>query len=118
VPFRRLDRDLEEEEDEIRPVRPPAGVVACGGQRSVVPSALVREDTDDREPPVRESDNTHEERMGKMDEFVGTFLAFAFVIGVLAVVAWALYEMTFARHTDQFRDPRTGKFQGKSPRLD
>jgi hypothetical protein len=53
-----------------------------------------------------------------MDEFVGTFLAFAFVIGVLAVVAWALYEMTFARHTDQFRDPRTGKFQGKSPRLD
>jgi hypothetical protein len=53
-----------------------------------------------------------------MDGFIGIFLAFAFVFGVLAVVAWAFFEMTFARHEDQFRDPRSGKFRGKSPRLD
>jgi hypothetical protein len=54
-----------------------------------------------------------------MDTFIGTFLAFVFVFGTLAVVAWALFEMSpFARHNDQFRDPRTGKFRGSSPRLD
>lgn len=54
-----------------------------------------------------------------MDEAIGTFLAFLFVFGVLAVVAWALFEMSpFARHKDQFRDPRTGKRIGSSPRLD
>lgn len=56
---------------------------------------------------------------GRMDTFIGTFLTFAFVIGVLAVVAWALFEISpFARHSDQFRDPRTGKRRGTSPRLD
>jgi hypothetical protein len=54
-----------------------------------------------------------------MNGFVGIFLAFAFVIGTLMVVGWALFEMSpFARHKDQFRDPRTGKFRGSSPRLD
>ena len=47
------------------------------------------------------------------------FMVFVFVVAVLAVVAWALFEMSpFARHQDQFRDPRTGKFRGHSPRLD
>jgi hypothetical protein len=54
-----------------------------------------------------------------MDTFIGTFLAFAFVLGTLAVVAWALFEMSpFARHKDQFRDPRTGERRGTSPHLD
>lgn len=54
-----------------------------------------------------------------MDTFIGTFLTFAFVIGVLAVVAWALFEISpFARHSDQFRDPRTGKRKWDSPHLD
>lgn len=56
---------------------------------------------------------------GEMDTFIGTFLAFAFVFGTLAIVAWALFEMSpFARHKGQFRDPRTGGRRGSSPRLD
>jgi hypothetical protein len=56
---------------------------------------------------------------GKMDTVIGTFFAFAFFFGALAVVVWALYEMSpFARHPDHFRDPRTGKRRGTSPRLD
>jgi hypothetical protein len=56
---------------------------------------------------------------GIVDTFLGTFFALAFVIGTLVLVAWALFEMSpFARHGDQFRDPRTGKRRGKSPRLD
>jgi hypothetical protein len=54
-----------------------------------------------------------------MDGFLGTLLAFAFVIGTLAVVGWALFEISpLARHNDQYRDPRTGKRRGSSPRLD
>jgi hypothetical protein len=54
-----------------------------------------------------------------MDGFLGTFLAFAFVIGTLIVVGWALFEISpFARHSDEYRDSRTGKFRGSSPRLD
>lgn len=54
-----------------------------------------------------------------MDGFLGTLLAFAFVIGTLVVVAWALFEISpFARHDDRFRDPRTGRPRGSSPRLD
>jgi hypothetical protein len=56
---------------------------------------------------------------GAMDTLIGTFLAFAFVVGTLAVVAWALFEVSpFARHKDQYRDPRTGERRGTSPRLD
>jgi hypothetical protein len=54
-----------------------------------------------------------------MDTVMGTFFAFAFFFGVLAVAAWALYEISpFARHADQFRDLRTGIRRGTSPRLD
>ena len=50
---------------------------------------------------------------------IGTFAAFVFVFGTLAIVGWALFKMSpFARHSDEFRDPRTGKFKGHSPRLD
>jgi hypothetical protein len=56
---------------------------------------------------------------GTMDTLIGTFFAVAFVIGTLAVVAWAIFEMSpFARHKDQYRDPRTGEKRGTSPRLD
>jgi hypothetical protein len=48
-----------------------------------------------------------------------TVVSFAFVFGVLALVAYALFEMSpFAHHADQFRDPRTGARRGHSPRLD
>jgi hypothetical protein len=54
-----------------------------------------------------------------MDALIATFAVFVFVLGVLAVVAWALFETSpFARHTDQFRDPRTGERTRPSPRLD
>ena len=54
-----------------------------------------------------------------MDGFLGTFLALAFVVGTLACVGWALFELSpWARHKDQFRDPRTGTFRGSSPHLD
>lgn len=54
-----------------------------------------------------------------MDSAIAIFATFVFVFGTVAVVAWALYEMSpFASHRDQFRDPRTGKFRGESPRLD
>jgi hypothetical protein len=48
-----------------------------------------------------------------------TVAVVAFVLGVWAVVAYALFKMSpFARHTDQFRDPRTGTRIGESPRLE
>jgi hypothetical protein len=54
-----------------------------------------------------------------MNGFLGTFLAFAFVVGTLLVVGLALFELSpFARHHDTYRDPRTGKSRGSSPRLD
>jgi hypothetical protein len=54
-----------------------------------------------------------------MDTVIATFAAFVFVVGTLTFVGWALFEMSpFARHKDDFRDPRTGKFRGSSPRLD
>ena len=43
----------------------------------------------------------------------------AFVLGVLAVVVFSLFELSpFARHSEHFRDPSTGKRQWESPRLD
>ncbi|HEX9380853.1 MAG TPA: hypothetical protein VF891_05080 [Gaiellaceae bacterium] len=48
-----------------------------------------------------------------------TVVAFGFVFVVLAVFAYALFEMSpFAHHVDRFRDPRTGKRRGESPHLD
>ena len=46
-------------------------------------------------------------------------IVMAFVILVLALVAFALFELTpFARTTNEFRDPRTGERIGESPHLD
>jgi hypothetical protein len=46
-------------------------------------------------------------------------VTFAFVFGVLAVVAYALFELTpFARHTERFRDPGTGARRWESPHLE
>jgi hypothetical protein len=48
-----------------------------------------------------------------------TVVVFVFVLAVLAVVAYALFEGSpFARHADQFRDPRTGRQRGHSPHLE
>jgi hypothetical protein len=42
-----------------------------------------------------------------------------FVLAVLGVVAYALYELSpFARHAEQFRDPRTGRRRWESPHLE
>jgi hypothetical protein len=48
-----------------------------------------------------------------------TFLVLGFVLAVLGVVAYALFELSpFAHHADQFRDPRTGTRKWQSPHLD
>jgi hypothetical protein len=48
-----------------------------------------------------------------------TAIVFVFVLGVLAVVAYALFEVSpFAHHLNEFRDPRTGKRRWESPHLD
>jgi hypothetical protein len=48
-----------------------------------------------------------------------TIIVFAVVLAGLAVVVWALFEMSpFATHQDQFRNPLTGERRGRSPRLD
>ena len=44
-----------------------------------------------------------------------TFVVLAFVLAVLGVVAYSLFELSpFAHHADQFRDPRTGKRKWQS----
>jgi len=49
---------------------------------------------------------------------VSTIVVVFFVVFVLAVAAYALFEMSpFGRHIDRFRDPQTGKRLGESPRL-
>jgi hypothetical protein len=56
---------------------------------------------------------------GKAMNTLFAVVAFAFVFAVLAVVAYAFFEASpFARHTDVYRDPRTGERRGHSPRLD
>jgi Na+-transporting methylmalonyl-CoA/oxaloacetate decarboxylase gamma subunit len=48
-----------------------------------------------------------------------TVVVLAFVLAVLTLVAYALYEVSpFARHAERFRDPRTGKRRWESPHLD
>ena len=45
-------------------------------------------------------------------------VTFLVVLAGAAVVVYALFEMSpYARHADQFRDPRTGKPRGSSPHL-
>jgi hypothetical protein len=56
---------------------------------------------------------------GRAMEILLTVIVFAFVLGVLAVVAYALFEASpFAHHVNEFRDPRTGRRRGESPHLD
>ncbi len=46
-------------------------------------------------------------------------IVLAFVVSVLAVVGFGLFELTpFARDSDPFRDPRTGRRRWDSPHLD
>jgi hypothetical protein len=52
-------------------------------------------------------------------EALFTVIVIAFVVLVLAIVAFALFELTpFARSTNEFRDSRTGERIGESPHLD
>ena len=52
-------------------------------------------------------------------EALFTVIVMALVVLVLALVAFALYELSPARaEHNQFRDPRTGKRIGESPHLD
>jgi hypothetical protein len=52
-------------------------------------------------------------------EILLTVIVFAFVLGVLAVVTYGLFEVSpFAHHVNEFRDPRTGKRRWESPHLD
>ena len=46
-------------------------------------------------------------------------IVLAFVLLVLALVAFAIFEVTpLARHSNSFRDPRTGNRRWDSPHLD
>jgi hypothetical protein len=46
-------------------------------------------------------------------------LATVFVLGVLAFVAYGLFEVTpWGRHSDRLRDPQTGRRHGESPHLE
>ena len=48
-----------------------------------------------------------------------TVVVMAFVVAVLAIVAFALFEVTpFAHHAESYRDARTGKRRWDSPHLD
>ena len=50
---------------------------------------------------------------------LGTTLVIVFVIGALATLGYALFAMSpWAHHSDQYRDPETGKRLGEAPRLD
>ena len=49
----------------------------------------------------------------------GTVIVLLFVVAVLAVVAYVLFELSpFARHADQYRDPKTHRRLGQSPHLE
>jgi len=52
-------------------------------------------------------------------QIIGTAVVMLFVVAVLAVVGYALFELSpYARHADRYRDPTTGKRIGEPPRLD
>lgn len=52
-----------------------------------------------------------------MDTF-STMVDVVFVLSLLAATGYPLLAMSpFARHTDQFRDPQTGRRLGESARL-
>jgi hypothetical protein len=49
----------------------------------------------------------------------GTVIVLIFVVAVLAVCAYALFELSpFARHADRYRDPVTHRLLGQSPHLE
>lgn len=51
--------------------------------------------------------------------FLMMLIVLGFVVIVLLVVAYALFEMSpFGRHTDHYRDPRTGKRRWDPPNLE
>ncbi|HYX76211.1 MAG TPA: hypothetical protein VE757_03445 [Gaiellaceae bacterium] len=46
-------------------------------------------------------------------------IVMTFVVGVGAVILWALFELSpFAHHVDQFRDSVTGRKRGEGPHLE
>jgi hypothetical protein len=46
-------------------------------------------------------------------------LAMVFVLGVLAFIAYGLFEVSpWGRHSDPLRDPQNGKRCGESPHLE
>ena len=52
-------------------------------------------------------------------DIVILIIVFAFVISVLGVVGFTLFEMSpFAHHSDHYRDAETRKRRFDSPRLD
>jgi len=58
---------------------------------------------------------TKEAHMGTL----WVIIVFAFVIAVLAIVAFAIFECTpYAHDSDPYRDPTTGRRRWPSPRLD
>jgi hypothetical protein len=78
-------------------------------------AAQLREPPDDSFVCIAESDAQRRRAMNTLF----TLVVLAFVIAVLGVVAYALFELSpFAHHADQFRDPRTGKRRWQSPHLD
>jgi hypothetical protein len=49
---------------------------------------------------------------------LGTIVVIAFVLVVLGVVGYWLFELAFGRHSEQFRDPQSGSRRGESPHLE
>jgi hypothetical protein len=49
---------------------------------------------------------------------VFTVLSIALVVAVLGLVAFVLLVEPFVDHAERFRDPRSGRRLGSSPRLD
>ena len=48
-----------------------------------------------------------------------TIVVLAFVVAVLALVGYAIFEMSpFGRHKDHYRDPETGNRRWESPNLE
>jgi hypothetical protein len=48
-----------------------------------------------------------------------TLVVLGFVIGVLALLAWSLLEMSpFGHHVDHYRDSKTGRRRWQSPNLE
>jgi hypothetical protein len=67
--------------------------------------------------PPEASKVRHERRL--VMGMVFTFIVIGFVIAVLLVVAFSLFEMSpFGRHKDHYRDPATGSRRWNPPNLE